>query len=270
MEPTEDSGRADTRQLRCRRSAGSTCALLFARYPEPGKVKTRLQSELQAVEIARLCEAFLLDSAALLAGCPAQRRVVCCTPAECQGAMRELLSPVAPLECRAQRGAGLGERLGEALDHEFGRGAGRAIVVGSDIPALPPVHLGAALDLLAERDVVLGPSVDGGYYLVGARAGCHVGLFDGIDWSTPLVLRQTVARLAGRSLGLLPVWYDVDTPADLRLLAGHLQALSLAGEEAAPRTLAVLRRLGLVPGSADRLHSAADASRAAALRSLCG
>ena len=103
-------------------------------------------------------------------------------------------------------------------------GAERVVLLGSDSPTLPLGVIGRALDrLVAGVDVVLGPSFDGGYYLVGARARCD-GIFEGIDWSTPRVLGQTLKRCEALGLGveLLEFWYDVDEAQDLRLLRTHL------------------------------------------------
>jgi glycosyltransferase A (GT-A) superfamily protein (DUF2064 family) len=105
------------------------------------------------------------------------------------------------------------------------------VLVGSDAPTLPIERLQQALDLCADRDVVLGPCLDGGYYLIGLRR--HIPeIFEGIAWSSESVLLDTLRRVqqARASVALLEPWYDVDTPEDLSLLRNHLAALSLAGE----------------------------------------
>src|SRR5205823_3468783 len=132
----------------------------------------------------------------------------------------------------------LGERLALAFAVGCQDGAS-VVIVGSDTPDLPPARIGAAFAALEsdDVDVVLGPAVDGGYYLVGARRlyGC---LFDRIPWSTGDVLQETLQRAASASLKvhLLPLWEDVDTPADLERLR---QRLSVS----APRTAPVTARL---------------------------
>ena len=111
-----------------------------------------------------------------------------------------------------------------------------------------------ALELLGERDCVLGPAADGGYYLIALRRPCPA-LFEGIDWGTPRVLEQTVDRLrqAGLSLHLLPVWYDVDTPDDLAFLRGDLAAMRHAGMTVdLPATDQVLREMHTEKGETDR------------------
>ena len=110
----------------------------------------------------------------------------------------------------------------------FARGAERVVLVGSDSPSLPAAYIDEGLALLREKEVVLGPSMDGGYYLVGRRKG-ESRIFQDVAWSTGMVLEQTLARLGTQTLGLLPPWYDVDTPADAGFLKVHLEALARAG-----------------------------------------
>jgi hypothetical protein len=132
------------------------------------------------------------------------------------------------------------------ISAELTEGAGRVVLIGSDSPTLDPSHVVSAFLCLEHKDVVLGPATDGGYYLVGARVPVPE-LFADIPWSTPQVLARSVAalRAAGRSLAVLPPWYDVDTPESWDLLAGHLAALRLAGlDPELPRTEALLARTG--------------------------
>ncbi len=119
----------------------------------------------------------------------------------------------------------------------------RVVVIGSDSPTLPREFVARTPALLDERDCVLGPAADGGYYLIGLRRPCP-DLFRGIDWGTSRVLSQTVDRVAtaGLTLHVLPLWTDIDTLDDLHALQGHLSALRLAGlDETLPRTDAWLR-----------------------------
>ena len=126
----------------------------------------------------------------------------------------------------------------------FARGAERVVIVGSDSPSLPAAYIDEGLALLREKEVVLGPSTDGGYYLVGRRKG-ESRIFQDVAWSTGMVLRQTLERLGKQSLGVLPLWYDVDTPGDAAFLKVHLEALARAGSTQGQHSLAVLRDLEL-------------------------
>jgi rSAM/selenodomain-associated transferase 1 len=219
----------------------STCALLFAKAPQPGKVKTRLLCCCTPEEAAALYRGFLLDSAALLRASGAGLKVVACEPPGAQGELAALLGAEG-LVFVPQPQTGLGGRLDQLFAWAFGQGMERVLALGSDSPSLPAAYMDKALALLEEREVVIGPSADGGYYLIGLRQPAPE-LFAGIAWSTGRVLAQTLERLGPRSLGLLPMWYDVDTPQDAGLLKVHLEALARAGINSGTHTLRVLREL---------------------------
>ena len=214
----------------------STCAVLFAKEPTPGEVKTRLRSHLSAHDAARLYEAMLLDCATALHATKAATKVVAFTPAHAEEALRTLLTPIGTFEYVPQPEGDLGQRMEGLMQWAFARGAERVVLVGSDSPSLPAAYIDEGLALLREKGVVLGPSTDGGYYLVGRRKG-ESRIFQDVAWSTGMVLEQT--------LGLLPPWYDVDTPADAGFLKVHLEALARSGSTQGQHSLAVLRDLAL-------------------------
>ena len=142
-----------------------------------------------------------------------------------------------------QRGDDLGARLHSTLDELLRRGHAAALAIDSDTPTLPSELLEEAVRILesADVDVVLGPTEDGGYYLVGVRAARRE-LFDAIPWSTAAVLTTTLAhaRTAGLRTVCLPSWFDVDTPADLERLRAALDATA-AGAGETRRLLATWR-----------------------------
>ena len=222
----------------------STCAVLFAKKPDPGAVKTRLQSHLGAQDAARLYEALLLDCATALHATKAETKVVAFAPVNAEDALRTLLTPIGAFEYVPQPDGDLGERMEGLMQWAFARGAERVVLVGSDSPSLPAAYIDEGLALLREKEVVLGPSTDGGYYLVGRRKG-ESRIFQDVAWSTGEVLEQTLVRLGTQTLGLLPPWYDVDTPADAGFLKVHLEALARAGSTQGQHSLAVLRDLAL-------------------------
>ena len=131
-----------------------------------------------------------------------------------------------------QQGATLGERLIAAARWACDRDYAKFLFVGSDSPTLPIQYVEHALDLLESRDVVIGPSVDGGYYLIGfSKHGASLSIptvFEEITWSTEVVFRQTLRKIqtVNARLGLLPPWYDVDTPTGLQLLQDHLLGMT--------------------------------------------
>ena len=222
----------------------STCAVLFAKKPESGKVKTRLESELGPEAAARLYRAFLLDCATELAASQAAIKVIAYAPAKAVGVMRDLLAEVGEFAYVAQPETDLGGRMEALMQWGFATGNDRVVLLGSDSPSLPTEYIDLAFELLCEREVVLGPSTDGGYYLVGQRAGASQ-IFSDVAWSTGAVLAQTLERLKGQSLGLLPPWYDVDTPAEVGWLKVHLEAIVQAGGGIGKHSLEVMRDMAL-------------------------
>ncbi|HET9582086.1 MAG TPA: TIGR04282 family arsenosugar biosynthesis glycosyltransferase [Gemmatimonadota bacterium] len=184
---------------------------VFARAPEPGRVKTRLIPILHAAEAAELYEALLLDTIEVAESCA--RTVIAFTPSGGRGVLDRLLGRHRRL---LPQGPGdLGERLARVFEILCEKGQ-PALVVGSDCPGLTPARIRAAAERLAHAEVVLGPALDGGYYLIGLRRP-HPELFRDIPWGTGAVLEATVgqAREAGLELELLEVARDLDTPEDL-------------------------------------------------------
>jgi glycosyltransferase A (GT-A) superfamily protein (DUF2064 family) len=115
-------------------------------------------------------------------------------------------------------------------------GSQRAVIMDSDSPTLPATYLRRAFDNLADADVVLGPTRDGGYYLIGVKQP-QPGLLREVQMSTPRVLADTLAlaEANGLSVSLLPTWYDVDTIGDLHQLDGEMAGLSVNGRAVATR-----------------------------------
>jgi uncharacterized protein len=196
---------------------------IFAKWPRPGAVKTRLGGSPEwGAAVAR---AFLLDILARTSGF--SRRVVVFSPTETREEFAHLLQGQAVLVPQAD--GDLGVRLDTFIDSELAAGAAKVVVIGTDSPTLPRDHIDRAFGELDRADVVLGPAADGGYYLVGCRR--RLPIFDGIAWSSSRVLTDTIARLANPDwrLALLPPWYDVDGPEDWAMLRGHAAALRRAG-----------------------------------------
>jgi hypothetical protein len=197
---------------------------IMAKAPASGQVKTRLCPPLSLDEAARLYQCFLEDKIAQVLGIQEVEPVLAYAPDDA-AAIFEALAPGVTLV--PQRGGDLTSRLVSVLQRLFGSGFDAAIVIDSDTPTLPSRFLAHAVTQLAsgEPDLVLGPSEDGGYYLIGLRR-VDRALFDGMPWSTPTVLEETLRR--ARKLGLrvaqLARWYDVDTGEDLARLMSELEA----------------------------------------------
>ena len=195
-----------------------TALLVFTKTPAPGEVKTRLLSVMDAQQAAAIQVELLqrtLDTAQRSA---ADRVELWCTPTTQHPVLRDLARRFS-LTLRTQEGGNLGERMCFAMEQALGRYR-HAALVGSDCINLAAADIDLALEQLASgSDVVLGPALDGGYYLVGL-SGLYPQLFAGIEWGTDTVLQDTRARVAQLGLKLyeLPVRRDLDRPEDLPYL----------------------------------------------------
>ncbi len=217
---------------------------VFARWPETGRVKTRLSPALPPALACQLYRAMLADTV-LVAGGPHAHRVFWYW-ADAPEARSGFALPPA-FEVFDQRGADLGVRLERAFAELLRSPGDRAVVIGADCPALGRTHLRAAFEALAAHDLVLGPARDGGYYLVGLRRTTPE-VFRGIAWGTAHVFAETLER--ARVLALRTVQLDalddLDTPEDLvRLIAREVES---PGALSRLMTGETLRRWGLLPG----------------------
>jgi len=198
------------------------CLGLFAKYWEPGQVKTRLAASLGAERAAEVYRHFLVTLLGRLADCRAEK-CLAYTPASRVGEFREIAPEGWQLELQAE--GDLGERMEAFFASRFAAGFERVVLVGSDSPQLPLAAIQQAFEQLHESQVVLGPTEDGGYWLVGAAGGTP-DIFRGIPWSTPQVWEATSRALQTANLrhSTLRVCYDVDNGDDLQRLLDELQA----------------------------------------------
>jgi rSAM/selenodomain-associated transferase 1 len=199
---------------------------LFAKWPQVGLVKTRLAG-FDPSFAAAVARAFLLDTMERFSTLDL-RRVLAFAPPDASLAFADIAQDRFTLT--PQSDGNLGRRLRTFLQQQLQAGAGAVVFIGADSPTLPIDYVERAFAALEHADVVLGPAMDGGYYLLGC--GRRVPpIFDDIPWGGSSVMAETIARLSDPSwrLALLPPWYDVDTPDDWRMLGGHLAALRRAG-----------------------------------------
>ena len=164
----------------------------MAKVPRAGEVKTRLCPPLELDEAARLYRAFLLDKVEQVRSLGDASHAIAYTPDE----GRSLFAAMAPdFILVPQRGGELGVRLAAAAGELLAQGHAAVLLIDTDTPTLPTGCLVEALALVAraDTDLVLGPSEDGGYYLIGLRAAPRE-LFEGVPWSTPQVFAETVRR----------------------------------------------------------------------------
>lgn len=196
---------------------------IMAKAPQSGQVKTRLCPPLSYREAAELYRCFLLDKIAQVSTLQRAAPVVSYSPDDSRPLFEDLTPPHFMLI--PQHGDDLGARLLFTFDRLFWQGFTQVIVIDSDTPTLPTAYLEQALMLIAERvnDVVLGPTHDGGYYLIGLRQS-HRELFEQMPWSTSQVFPETRRRSEqyGLTVACTEYWYDVDTPEDLTRLMESL------------------------------------------------
>ena len=211
---------------------------VFVKAPVPGQVKTRLCPPLSAAQAATLYAAFVADTLKTARSVAGASAAVCYAAAGGFPDLGWLQDEPAP-PFFLQRGAGLGQKLQACFGDVFAAGGRKAVAIGSDTPHLSAGALREAFALLDANDLVLGPAADGGYYLIGLKAPAD-SLFEGVSWSTPQVLGETVLRAgrAGLRVGYLPELFDVDTAADLEELKREC-----ARSGAAPATREALRAL---------------------------
>lgn len=190
--------------------------IIFAREPEKGKVKTRLQAVLTQEQSLRLYKCFLKDAVETARTIDCDRRIIAWTSSGDQPRGLRRMAP--EFEFYEQRGNGLGDRMYNAL-RTFCASHTATVITGSDSPGLPGMYISDAFTALKKNDLVLGPTRDGGYYLIGVRKPC-LHLFSDVKWSSPDVLRCTLenARALGKRTAMMPRWFDVDTPEDLERL----------------------------------------------------
>ncbi|UCF07870.1 MAG: TIGR04282 family arsenosugar biosynthesis glycosyltransferase [Thermoplasmata archaeon] len=195
--------------------------VIMARKPEPGFVKTRLVPPLSPEEASRLYHCFLTDKVEQVQEIKEASHFIAFIP----DSSRPFFEDLVPSDFRllSQRGEDLGERLANVSDTLFDEGYERIAIIDSDSPNLPTHCITDGLEALGSADVALGPCQDGGYYLIGLSSKLPQ-IFEGIPWSTPSVVEATVnkAREHGKTITLLPQWYDVDTYEDLKRLKREL------------------------------------------------
>jgi rSAM/selenodomain-associated transferase 1 len=179
------------------RSEKNNTLIVFLRAPEPGRVKTRLAGDVGEKKALALYKTF---AAATLAAADQW------CDASLSGEILLSYYPEDKLDLMQawlgrdriylpQSGADLGRRMTNAMASAFDRGAERVVLVGTDVPLIRNGHLEQAFECLSRKDVVLGPSLDGGYWLIGMnRQRFTPGIFDNIDWGTSSVFSETLVR----------------------------------------------------------------------------
>lgn len=225
---------------------------IMCKPPRPGLTKTRLAAVVGNSAAARLSEAFLRDVAAAVVAARAQgvQGWGLYMPADAEAEVRALLP--ASFRFAPQVGTDFSSVVHRAIADLLAEHPTGGILVNSDSPTLPDGLIADAAKRLREPGdkLVIGPARDGGYYLIGLNTA-HWALFEGISWSTPVVLRETLQRAEriGLPVVRLRQWYDVDDAESLGWLRTELASSSPTAVTAA-HTRAVMAELGLLAGPA--------------------
>jgi rSAM/selenodomain-associated transferase 1 len=210
--------------------------VIMAKAPLAGQVKTRLLPALSPEQAARLARALLVDQLNHVRKMETADLYLAFAPAKARPLMEQLAPPLFNLF--PQQGANLGARMQAVFEKLFRADYRNVVLIGGDLAAVPLRFFAQAYDFLESREhrVALGPSRDGGYYLVGCNQPTPE-LFGEMRWGHDAVLTQTRDKLDRLKIAydLLPSWFDVDTLDDVRALRAALDSASLA--DAMPETL---------------------------------
>lgn len=228
---------------------------VFAKHCVPGRVKTRLAATIGPGPAANVAQVMVQTITRRLAGA-AGECVLAFTPVGGAQAMADVAGRAWRLE--SQHEGDLGERMEAYFASAFGRGRRRVVLIGADSPDLPLEYMSRAFNLLNHRRLVLGPTDDGGYYLIGARDNVPP-VFRDMPWGGGGLWSATTARLGdvgwveGVDWAALPRWYDIDTADDLARLRRRVDRPADSGEPPLPAELERLadRLREVLPSAAD-------------------
>ncbi len=203
--------------------------IVFAKTPVKGRIKTRLQPHLTPEKILNLYKSFITETMSRCLRLKDAEIFLGSYPTKDNDFMKELTKKH-NIKSFNQRGKNLGERFVNAFKDRFKQGYGKVVIIGSDSPLIPVENIKKAFLKLTKNEFVLGPSCDGGYYLVGASKVIPE-VFHNIPWDTDRVLNRTLGKLNSLDIrfSLLPFWYDIDTIEDLRFFRNHLKYLKREG-----------------------------------------
>jgi hypothetical protein len=240
-------------------SARSTALVIFAKAPIPGQVKTRLCPPLIPDEAATLHGSFVLDTLERTKTVVTKLklpvdRYLACAPASTH-VFFKIMEERQGVKLINQVGDDLGARMNQAFETLFAHGYRNILLMGTDVPTLPLDHFKQALTQLENHDLVLGPALDGGYYLIGLKRMAPE-LFADIPWSTNQVLKLTQEKAVtlGLLTALLQPWRDVDTPDDLQAL---IDASTAEARKPQNERMFSSRTAGVLQTLAKRLRSRA-------------
>ena len=221
--------------------AEDRCLIMFVRFPGRGQVKSRLAKDLGEEAATNLYRCFVEDLLERFSK-EAYRLRIAFYPAEKEREMREMLGH--EFSYIPQAGEDIGERMNLSFLQCFREGARSVVLLGSDIPDLPTRIVAEAFLALDRNEAVIGPSVDGGYYLIGFKQDTFDGdVFTGLSWGAETVFQETmkILRRAGAPVHVLPLWCDIDKHEDIAALIKNSEDTGFADS----KTMLYLKTIGL-------------------------
>ncbi|MGZ6226125.1 MAG: TIGR04282 family arsenosugar biosynthesis glycosyltransferase [Syntrophales bacterium] len=224
-------------------SAGAEdrCLIMFVRFPGQGQVKSRLAKDIGEEQATNLYRCFVEDLLERFSKEP-YRLCLAFHPREMEHEMKEMLGH--DFSYIPQTGEDLGERMKLAFLRCFSEGARSVVLIGSDIPDLPARIVDEAFRALDKYGTVIGPSLDGGYYLLGFRQETfNEGIFARLPWGAETVFQQTmnILHMAGALVHVLPVWWDIDKHEDIAVLIKNSKDTGFTDS----KTMLYLKAIGL-------------------------
>ena len=197
-------------------SSIENCLILFVKSPEKGQVKSRLSQLIGENATRNLYKAFVADMLESIQYEPQYNIRIAFYPKNAKSNVIRWLGK--QYSYLPQKGDGLGERMAFTFGQIFSEGFKKALIIGSDIPDLPQSIIIKAFESLSTYDAVIGPSFDGGYYLIGFRNDTFSPeFFHGIEWGTDTVFSQTLDKFKkAQTVRIMPLWWDIDLPEDIK------------------------------------------------------
>ncbi|HEX7534863.1 MAG TPA: TIGR04282 family arsenosugar biosynthesis glycosyltransferase [Syntrophales bacterium] len=221
--------------------AEDRCLVMFVRFPEQGQVKSRLAKDIGEEAATNLYRCFVGDLLERFSKDP-YRLLIAFHPAEKEHEMREMLGD--EFSYIPQTGDDLGERMKLAFLRCFSEGARSVVLIGSDIPDLPARIVDEAFCALDKYGTVIGPSHDGGYYLLGFRQDTlNEGIFATLPWGAETVFQETmnILHMACARVHVLPIWWDIDKYEDIAILIKNSKDTGFTDS----KTMLYLKAIGL-------------------------
>lgn len=218
--------------------------ILMTRVPIPGKTKTRLMKMLTGEECAEIHRCFLLDLFQVFNNIKEKVDIyITYTPEDSLGVINDIIPDF--IDNFPQEGDTLGERMDNAIQRLLNKGYSKVVLIGSDIPEIQPIDIEKAYDILEQNDICLGPTKDGGYYLVGTKKNCSYIFNDSLKWGNKSVFEATlsIANSLELTVGLTTKLNDIDEKEDIEDFMKRIKKGELNGKMLPINTINFIQKL---------------------------